>query len=197
MIETIIPIILAAARGSRFGEENKLSYNIEGRSIIDNTLDPFLHFFKTIVIVLGYDSNNMKNYLEKKDSKIKIMVNTNWEKGGMSSSIKAGLKMVSEEFDCLGIFIHPGDIPFVTIKDLKTVVQKVKEHDYKNIVIPKHEKRKGHPIYIPKRKFSEIFTISEEAQGLREIVKNNIQDIIYVEAGKGILKDIDKKSDLP
>ena len=196
MIETIIPIILAAGKGGRFKEGYKLIYNIDGKPLILKTLDPFLEFFKKIVVVIGFDSNNMTKILENIDSKIKINVNDNWEKGGMSSSIITAIKYISNINNCLGTLIHPGDIPHITVDDLEKIILKVKDLNYEKIVIPQFENKNGHPIYIPKTKFSEILTINEESKGLRKFVKNNLSDIIYVEVGKGILKDIDQKSDL-
>lgn len=194
MNTTIIPIILAAGRGSRFGRENKLLYNLYGKPMIQHSLEIFLELFEKVVIVLGNDKETMINFLNSfNKNKINYISNNNWEEGGMSSSVKIGIKYVDENFLSLGVLIHPGDIPLITKDDIESILNTIKKSNYKKVVIPQYRSKNGHPLFIPKNLFSEIYKINESSEGLKGFLKGNSTNIFFANCGKGILKDIDSK----
>lgn len=193
----IIPIILAAGRGKRFGTENKLLFELHGKPMIQHSLEVFLEFFNKVVVVLGNDKKAMISYLTSLDkNEIFIVNNDNWLEGGMSSSVKIGVEYVETTIHPAGVFIHPGDIPFITKNDIELILKSIKETEYTKIVIPQYQSRNGHPLFVPRIYFSEITKIRESSEGLKGFLKENSINKHFVNCGKGILRDIDTKENI-
>ena len=93
-------ILLAAGQSKRLKNDNKLLKKFKNKELI-------LHSFKSIqkskinqiIIVLGYQSNEIKKLI-KKNKKIKFVFNKKY-KYGMSSSIKVGLKKLIKKIEDL------------------------------------------------------------------------------------------------
>ena len=197
MIDTIIPIILAAGKGSRFGEEWKLLYKINNQTILEKTLNVFLTNFTTIVVITGHESEKIQEILKNKlYDGIKVILNENWNTGGMSSSVKKGIEYVVSNDTCNGVLIQPGDMPFITKNDVEVVIIKAKEENYKKLILPQYEGRTGHPLFIPCLLFTQVLEINEESYGLKGFMKKNINQQIFVQCRKFVLKDVDEKKNL-
>ena len=199
MNKTIIPIILAAGNSKRFGTENKLLYNINNKSMIENTLKHFIGNFNDIIVVLGFDMEKISIFLQKVDfkgSNLHIVKNIDWNIKGMSSSVKKGVEYVLSNCITKGMLIHPGDIPFLQHEDIKRIISAVNRNNYDKIIIPKHQKNKGHPLYIPINLAHEVLKIDEDSEGLRGFLTKYKDLKIFTECSEGILRDIDTKLDV-
>ena len=64
-IHSIKKILLAAGSSKRYGTENKLSALINGKPIINHTLDALLKTFhhNEIIVVVGHDFQNIINLI--------------------------------------------------------------------------------------------------------------------------------------
>ena len=97
----IIPIILAAGRGSRMGAltKNKPKSFVKinkKKKLIDNVIENFLNFdFKKLVIITGYQSYKFKRF--KKIQKIK---NNHWQKTNIFGSLICADKLLSK-YSCI------------------------------------------------------------------------------------------------
>ena len=197
MKTSIIPIILAAGKGGRFGDENKLLHVLNGKPILQHSIEVFLNVLNIVVVVIGNNKDTLITFLKSIDEKrITPIYNNTWKEGGMSSSVKKGVKYVKENFSSQGILIHPGDIPYITKNDIELIIKKAKEEHYKKIIIPQYQQKNGHPMFIPQNLFSEVFEITESSEGLRGFLKQNENNKIFVTCNKGILNDIDTKEDI-
>jgi CTP:molybdopterin cytidylyltransferase MocA len=197
MNDKIIPIILAAGKSKRFGKENKLFYTIKNKKILELTLEVFLNSFKSIIVVIGHDKEDMVEFLSFYDpSRVNYIHNDKWDLDGMSSSVKKGIEFIKSSFNCFGILIHPGDVPFITETDIKSIVAKAEQESFQKLIIPQFEMKNGHPLFIPKPLLSQVLKISESSEGLRGFLKKNHSLITFVQCSKGVLRDIDYKTDL-
>ena len=197
MIDDIIPIILSAGKGSRFGKEFKLLYKIGDQSILEKTLNAYLMSFASIIVITGHQSEKIQEILKNKlYTGVKVIFNENWNTGGMSSSVKKGIEYVVSNDTCNGVLIHPGDMPFITKNDVEAVIIKAKEENYKKLILPQHEGRTGHPLFIPRLLFAQALEINEESYGLKGFMKKNTNQQIFAQCSKFVLKDIDEKKDL-
>ena len=197
MYDKIIPIVLAAGKGNRFGPNNKLLYKIDGKSILERTLDVFLKNFEHILVVLGNERDKIGNLLDVYDqNQVKPIYNNNWEGEGMSSSVKIGVTYSIEHYTSFGVVIQPGDMPYSTENSVHSVILKAKEFNYQKIVIPQYKGKRGHPLFIPGKFLSQVLKINEKTQGLKGFISQNDNEIVYVECSKEILKDIDRKEDI-
>ena len=194
----IAGILLAAGESKRFHPENKLLYKINGVSVLEHLLKSFLKsHINNVTIVVGYQKTEVISLTKKVVCSSKIPINfvenSEFSKGGMSSSIIKGMHSV---INSKAVLITPADIPFIPTSVINALI-KYFEMNKPKIIIPTYNRRRGHPILISSDLFPEVLTISEELRGLKEITTKYSDKIVYlpVEA-KGIIRDIDTKEDL-
>ena len=86
----ISAILLAAGQSKRLAGENKLIKYFKNKPLINHSIDALIKSkVNKIIIVLGYQSNQVKKLI-KKNKKISFVINKNYKKG-MSTSIKCGV----------------------------------------------------------------------------------------------------------
>ncbi len=164
-------IILAAGASSRMGLPKQLML-IEGKTmikrIIDNTLETPCY---PIVAVLGANADLLKQELIKVP--ITIIDNPNW-KQGMASSMKMGLVgayMTQKEIDAV-IFLT-SDMPMVSDKLLKDMIQKAEESADISIVacqyLKNNERIIGIPVLFKRHLFNEILELKGD-EGAKKVV---------------------------
>lgn len=201
-------IILAAGISTRMNNW-KPELKIDKFPIIVLTINSLIPFCRKIIIVGGFNCKNLKNLIldetyfssEEKD-KIIIVENEKYM-NGMLSSVKAGLNYIDKETE--GIFILPGDMPFVQSKTFYELISRFEENNNPDIFVPVTKIKlpsifndeiikKGHPVLIRKRIVSRILADENEVI-LRDILKKFEQELCSVE-DKGIIIDIDDVKDL-
>ena len=184
-------ILLAAGQSKRLKNQNKLLKKFKNKELI-------LHSFKSIqkskinqiIIVLGYQSNEIKKLI-KKNKKIKFVFNKKY-KYGMSSSIKTGLKKVNKKDR--GFIILQSDMPFVKTSDINKIYNSIKRKKYLVHAL-KYKNRIGNPIGFDisiLKKFKKI----KGNVGAKYMVKrlNHSTNFIKVSSEK-VFKDFDKALD--
>jgi molybdenum cofactor cytidylyltransferase len=194
----IAGVILAAGESKRFHPENKLLYEINGVSVLNHLLSAFLQSnIDTITIVVGFQKSEIikitNSLVSSSNIPTNLIENQQFRNGGMSSSIIKGLKSV---INSEAVLITPGDIPFIPVNVINSLINEYKRSKSK-IIIPTCDDRKGHPILISSDLYPEVLSISEELRGLKEITTKYIDQINYLPfEEKGIIRDIDSKDDL-
>jgi molybdenum cofactor cytidylyltransferase len=190
-------IILAAGRSTRF-QSNKFLAVIDGIPLIQQTLMPFLELasrIKAIFVVTGAYTNDLKILLQELN--VKQVHNPLFSSGGMSSSVKIGISHLQEDSKKIqGIFIHPGDIPFLEPDDLLKMIDAF-EKSQKRIFIPIFNERRGHPLLVHMSIVNELKSLKEEKTGLRGFLASHSNEIEFVVSNnQGILRDVDRPEDL-
>ena len=210
MIETkrFEGIVLAAGYSMRMNSW-KPEIRINKVPIIVRTLIPMLEVCEKVVLVGGYNFEDLKSLIEKSTDltilqKEKVYLTENKVfMEGMLSSIKCGLKNISAQTE--GIFLIPGDMPFVQINTYKKLTDCFGKGEGSEVIIPltlfknggvngKARLQRGHPVLLNAALIDKILQADENA-ALRDILKNFNQKFCYVE-DKGICFDIDDNSDL-
>ena len=184
-------ILLAAGQSKRLKNQNKLLKKFKNKELI-------LHSFKSIqkskinqiIIVLGYQSNEIKKLI-KKNKKIKFVFNKKY-KYGISSSIKAGLKKVNKKDR--GFIILQSDMPFIKASDINKIYKSIIRKKYLVHAL-KYKNRIGNPIGFDisiLKKFKKI----KGNIGAKYMVKRlkNSTNFIKVSSSR-VFKDFDKASD--
>jgi HAD superfamily hydrolase (TIGR01450 family) len=105
-------LVLAAGRGSRLepitDSNPKALLRVAGKALIDRQIEAFLKFgVKKVVVVTGYRSLQIENYLEKKNYPIEIVIveNSEWETTNNMYSFVLGAKYLQNS-----AFVVNGDI---------------------------------------------------------------------------------------
>ena len=135
-------ILLAAGRSKRLKSENKLIKLYKKKPLINYSLKT-LHKSKVnkVIVVLGYQKNEIKKIIKK--NKKNIFVFNKEFKKGMASSIKVGLKKISEKDK--GFIIVQSDMPFIKSSDVNKICSSIKSKKYLVHAL-RHKNRVGNPI---------------------------------------------------
>lgn len=186
----ITGILLAAGLSTRMGEPKQLlpfgnSTIIE--TIIDNMLGSKLD---EVIVVIGHESERVNGRI--RDKPVKVVFNPNY-KEGMLTSAQCGVQALSECADAFALMLV--DQPFITSDLINRVVDSYKDSD-KEITLPSHNYRRGHPAIFNRRYASHILALDAESGGIRSLFKNNADFIQYVIVDTDrVLKDIDYRKD--
>jgi len=142
-----------------------------------------------MVVVLGSWREEILQVIGKHT--INSCFNENYRQG-MLSSVQCGLRFIPGAFR--GMLICPGDQPMVDKGIINMVISAFKSTG-KGIVIPTHEKKRGHPVMIDSKYYDEILNL-KPAETLKRIMDDHPDDIEEVETGvPSVLKDIDTPDD--
>ncbi len=200
-------LVLAAGYSSRM-KDWKPALKIGELPMIISTVKPMLDHCGSIVIVGGFNFERLKKIILEEDyfsklqkEKIILIENENFS-AGMFSSIKKGL-LYSEQND--GVFITPGDIPFVKSSTYSSLIKNFMS-DFENMVLIPVSKvdtnpgsatdmvRKGHPILIRSEVIPEIIDKPDD-MSLRNVLEAFPSGVCRVN-DSGIFLDVDDKKDL-
>jgi molybdenum cofactor cytidylyltransferase len=182
-------IILAAGESKRMGFP-KMLLSINGKSMLENViLNVIGSYIDHAIVVLGAGSELLTDITSKYS--LKICLNDNY-KEGMLSSVKCGFRNLPLDFEAVMIF--QGDQPLITPKVINKVIEAYKNSD-KGIVIPVHEKKRGHPLLI-NRKYIDKIDQLDNSVGLRSLAYTYPDDVLEIEINDPcILRDFDTYTD--
>jgi|LakMenE01Jun11ns_1017448.scaffolds.fasta_scaffold9900470_2 choline kinase len=157
-------IILAAGRSSRIFKEigkHKCLLTINNKTLLSKIIDDSLSVgIKKILVVVGFKSNKLKQFIRTNHKKIKIINNKDYSKTDMLHSAFLALKNLNDD-----IIISYSDI----IYD-KEILQKIKKQKSKNILIPLKSNWKS--VWEIRKK-----NIKKDAENLKFNNKNYLQSI--------------------
>ena len=185
----IIKVILAAGLSKRYGLKNKILEKINGKTIIETILDRLIQIDSNknnIVVIGGNNYNSLKKTLNKYD--VKVFYNKNY-KNGLGSSVSFIFK---KKINKNGIMFIPGDMPLISIKDFKKLINTFVQKKNK-IISPCYKKKIGNPLIIPKIYFNLLKNLKKD-EGARKFLPS--KDFIHVPCGYGTIFDIDTKYEL-
>jgi molybdenum cofactor cytidylyltransferase len=174
-------IILAAGSSKRMGLF-KLGLFLGDKTVIERSIEGMYDLCSRIIVVGGYEIDKIKKIL-KVYSKIKIVYNSEYEKG-MFTSVKAGLRYVERD----SFFIQPGDMPLIKKEVYYTML-----NTNGNIVVPVHRNKSGHPVYFKSHLIPEILDQPDDTT-LRDFIDRKGHRIIDID-DNGITIDIDNMAD--
>ena len=185
----IIKVVLAAGLSKRFGLKNKILEKINGKTLIETILDRLIQIDSNknnIVVIGGNNYNSLKKTLNKYD--VKVFYNKNY-KSGLGSSVSFIFK---KKINKNGIMFIPGDMPLISTKDFKKLINTFVQKKNK-IITPCYKKQIGNPLIIPKIYFNLLENLKKD-EGARKFLPT--QDFIYVPCSYGTIFDIDTKYEL-
>lgn len=182
---------------------------LDGVPLIVRSLMPALGTCGEIVVVGGYRYQDLKSTVfgsdalkEKDRAKIVFVENKNFSTG-MFSSVQTGAREIRS--GTTGIYIVPGDMPFVTAETYSVLARRAEEQQGSEIFIPAlrvksgesrvpERTKKGHPILLRGDTLPVILKERPSAI-LRDVLRKIPQDICIV-TDEGICIDIDEEADL-
>jgi molybdenum cofactor cytidylyltransferase len=189
MNSNISAIILAAGSSSRMGQPKMLmpwgDTTILGQvvSVIGSC------GISDISVITG----GARELIEKeilrlgKELAVRSVFNPNHESGEMLSSLQAGLLEQQPEVEAT--LIGLGDQPQIHAGTVKDIITAFRQSGDK-LIIPSFEKRRGHPLLIPRLFWPDILQM-EAPDTLRDFINSHVDKILYVDGDASVLQDID------
>jgi molybdenum cofactor cytidylyltransferase len=182
-------VILAAGESKRMNRP-KLIMQFGNNTIIENVIGNIpKDIVEGKIIVLGAWRNEILEVIEGLE--VRPCINSNWE-NGMLSSVRCGINALPGNAEAVLIF--QGDQPGIPGGVTEGVIR-ARQETGKGIIISVHDGKRGHPILIDKKYFSEINAL-DDRKGLRELSYRYPGDVFETESGSSkILRDIDTFED--
>lgn len=193
-------IVLAAGSSKRFGSENKLLANVDGKSVIESVcLNVAQCGFDVVVVVIAPGQPTIETFVHA--AGFRAVVNRHPELG-MGTSIAYGIRqLMQQEPDNLsGVGIFLGDMPSVSAAVVGQLLDCFKSSGCQNIVRPinvvDQKKKPGHPVIFPTDFFTELERLEGDA-GAKQLIAanhNRLTEVTVID--RGATTDIDYPSDL-
>lgn len=183
--KSVSAVLLAAGESRRMGRPKQL-LPIGDRTAIEMAIENLLASpVSEVIVVLGYKANEIAERISYLP--VKIVINTDYTRG-MSSSVKAGLKAVSDMAE--GVLFAHGDQPFVTPMVIDKLVSAFSQGAF--IVLPIYQGKTGHPVILDIKYRQDILEM-DEGLGLRQVIRKYSDDIQRVEVDSpAVLMDMDE-----
>jgi molybdenum cofactor cytidylyltransferase len=187
----ISAIVLAAGQSKRMGGDNKLIKKYNKKYLINHIIGTLIKSkVNKIIVVLGFQKIKVRK-ITVKNKKINFVFNKNY-KSGMSSSIKAGLKRISER--SIGFLIVQADMPLISKKIINSLCYAI-ENNNKEIVVPIYKINMGNPIGF-KSSMIKILNKTKGDSGAKKMIKRNKKKLSLIKVNsKSIFKDFNTQRD--
>ena len=180
-------IVLAAGQSKRMGNQNKLLAEIDGLAMITHTVDAIAaSSVCSINVVLGYEAESIKKALVGRS--VNFIENSDYAEG-LSTSLKRGVTTLSPETDAALICL--GDMPRITPIEIEKLIAGFASNQSDLICVPTHKGKRGNPVLIGRRFFTEIQDIRGDV-GARALIGAYPDLVREIEMDNdGVLLDID------
>lgn len=171
-------VVLAAGASRRFGTDDKLHADFDGKPILRHVLDGLAILGLGEVLVVARTPLQGVNHI----------VNPRPD-DGMGHSLALGVAALKP---CDAAFVVLADMPLVVPALYREMVAVLPDHD---IVVPVHNGQNGHPVLFASNCFTDLRRLSG-AQGARALLRSGHYRRHRLEAGAFILTDIDTPEDI-
>ena len=142
-----------------------------------------------VQVVTGHRGAEIARFLE--GGPAKVVFNPDYARNEMLRSYQVGIGALREA--CLpmqGALLALGDQPHIPAEVIKQIVDRARSEP-DAVVIPSHNRRRGHPVYMPEWSFAELLGL-EPGQKLRDMLSDFSDEIVYVDVDSDcIRKDMD------
>jgi molybdenum cofactor cytidylyltransferase len=188
--ERIAAVLLAAGTSSRFGEEDKLMADIQGKPMAAHVLETVasMAFAELIAVVRPIEfAPVLHRKLERRE--YTILVNDRPE-DGISGSIVRAVAHVMPNNKIRGILFGLADMPQVPQTHYNRIC--LAAEDIRSVVASTDGFSSSPPAFIGRKHFEELLALRGD-QGARALLSHGIQ----IETSGAILHDVDIPEDLP
>jgi len=190
-MKNIAAIILAAGYSQRFGEEDKLLADLNGKHLISYVLDQVTPLpFSQRLIVVNQRRADLKALC---DPGLFEMVENPVALGGMATSICAGVNAIT---DAEGAILILGDMPDIQKTTYLNLLNNVQQSSQPRIIAPSYNSQRGHPVFFSRHFFEDLSALSGDS-GARLVIEQHLNHVQVIEVDDpGVLLDIDTQVEL-
>lgn len=118
------------------------------------------------------------------DSPARIIPNLRYADAEMLTSYQTGIAALDDspvtahQLQFSGALLALADQPHIPVAVIRQVIEQARRTP-DAVVIPSHEMRRGHPIYLPRRLWPDLLALPVNAS-LRELLRRHEEAIVYV-----------------
>jgi len=181
-------IILAAGQSTRMGR-NKMLLPIAETTIIQTIVSEVAATSaRDIVVVTGHEAAQLTDRLQSYSTR--CVFNPDYADSEMIVSIQVGLRSINEHLQAALIVL--GDQPRIRHDIVQQVIDACEPGA---LIVPSHQRQRGHPILIDRALWADILSLPSTAT-LRDFIRSHEDRIRYVEIDSdSVLKDVDTPED--
>jgi molybdenum cofactor cytidylyltransferase len=194
-LKKICALLLAAGESTRMKSPKQL-LEWENMPLLTYQIKKLMKLpFFEIVVVLGHESEKIRNQVELRDTRVTFLQCMNYSEG-QSASFRCGLEYIEKEYD--GVFVMLVDLPLIRLetmnKVLKAGIKRLEIESPAFVIRPSCDGRIGHPVFIGH--FSQLpwRNLTGDAGANKLLAK--LQQLEFLDTDDaGICIDIDTPSD--
>jgi len=158
-------LVLAAGRSTRMGGPNKLLEEINGRPLVRIATEQVLaSHARPVIVVTGHQRERVERALQ--GLPVKFVHNPDFAEG-LSTSVKAGIKVVPAEAD--GAVVTLGDMPQVSAKLIDRLIAAFDPERGALVVVPTLAGKRGNPVLWARRFFADLMALDGDV-GARHLI---------------------------
>lgn len=181
-------VVLAAGRGSRYDDGNKLLATVDGSPVVRHAVETVRESpVEDVTVVLGYESGRVRKAL---DGLVVEFVNNPQFEAGQSTSVRVGVEATPQQADAMLVYL--GDMPFVSSRSVTDLLGAYRA-GYGDALAAAYEGQRGNPVVFDRTYFEALAAVEGDVGG-RKILT---QEGVLVETGDpGVIHDVDRPADL-
>ena len=190
----ISALILAAGESRRMGKQNKLLLPIGGEALLVKLVASVCASdVGQVLVVIGHEAEKIRRELN--EFPLNFVYNPNFSEG-MTTSIKYGVKEISNE--CDGLLICLGDMPFINTSEINKLIHAYVKNRIKGkglIVVPVFKRQRGNPVLFSIEFRNDILK-HKKVSGCKEVIMKNSDSVMEIEMDdEKMLLDVDTMED--
>jgi molybdenum cofactor cytidylyltransferase len=187
----VAAIILAAGRGTRFGDELKLLAQIGGKALVRHAAEAAVgSLVDPVIVVTGYRSNEVEAALH--ELPVQILYNALYAQG-LSTSLRAGFSALPPTTRAAVILL--GDMPFVKAGLIDALVAGWRERGEPAALVPTLDGRRGNPVVLSRDLQAEIEDLSGDV-GAGSLLRERSDVLEWPTTDPAVAQDIDTREEL-
>jgi molybdenum cofactor cytidylyltransferase len=186
----VAAILLAAGRGTRFGEEPKLLARFCGKALVRHAAEAAAHSTAgPVIVVTGYRADVVET--ELKGLPVQIVHNPQYA-DGLSTSLKAGFSALPPEARAAIILL--GDMPFVRPGLINALVGGWHARGEPTALVPVLNGQRGNPVVLSRAIQTKITGLSGDV-GAGSILRGRLDVLEWPTEDPAIIQDIDTREE--
>jgi molybdenum cofactor cytidylyltransferase len=187
----VAAIILAAGRGTRFGNELKLLAQIGGKALVRHAAEAAVgSMVDPVIVVTGHRSNEVEAALH--GLPVQILYNALFAQG-LSTSLKAGFSALPPTTRAAVILL--GDMPFVKADLIDALVAGWRERGEPAALVPTLDGRRGNPVVLSRDLQAAIEGLSGDG-GAGSLLHERSDVLEWPTTDPAVVQDIDTREEL-
>jgi molybdenum cofactor cytidylyltransferase len=187
----VAAIVLAAGRGTRFGQGSKLLASLKGRPLVRLVVEAAIRSTAhPVIVVTGHESREIEAALQ--GLPIQFVHNPSFA-DGLSTSLKAGFVALPAEARAAIVLL--GDMPLVSPDLIDELVKAWKAAGEPTALVPTLDGQRGNPVLISRGLQSVIEGLSGDS-GAGPALRGRSDVMEWPTADRAILQDVDTRTEL-